>query len=110
MTALSALLMSDWFGPTGAAIRAAVSPFDVAALYGSAAMLLTAMFNLFRMRKRSVWLLISYAGIGSWVALRYAVTAGDGFEFDALASLGGVVAILMILGYTISLRARGALA
>ena len=110
MVLLTTLLWSDPLGPAGAAIGARLSTFDALALYSSAMMLLTAMICLFRMRKRAVCMLINYIGIGSWVAFWYAVTSTDHFRFDALASLGGVVALLIVLAYAISLKARGALA
>ena len=110
MALLTTLLWSDSLGAAGTAIRARLSTFDALALYSSAVMLLVAMTHLFRMRKRAVWLLINYVGIGSWVALWYAVTSTDHFRFDALASLGGFVALLVVLVYAISLRSRGLLA
>ena len=110
MIVLSATLFSDSLDIAGAAVRSILSPYDIAILYGSAVMLLAATYYLFRMRHRSVWLLISYVGLGSWIALGYAVTASPGFEFNALASLMGFIPIVLVLGYAISLKARGTLA
>ena len=85
---------------------ASVSPFDWLTLYVLAAVLLTSMVLLFRLRSRAVSWFAVYIGLSSWVAWGYALSPGNPPYFDELVSLGGLIVALGVLGYMLRLRKR----
>lgn len=103
---LSSLFVLGASSPGLRNVIASVSAFDWLTLYVLAGILLTSMVFLFRLRSRAVSWFAVYIGLGSWVALGYAVSPENPSYFDELVSLGGLVVALGILGYMLRLRKR----
>jgi hypothetical protein len=87
-------------------MTASVSAFDWLTLYVLAAILLTSMVFLFRLRSRAVSWFAVYVGLSSWAVWGYALTPENPPYFDELVLLGGLIVALDILGYMLRLRAR----
>jgi hypothetical protein len=107
---LSSLLV---LGPSSPGLRnvaASVSAFDWLTLYVLAAILLTSMVLLFRLRRRAVSWFGAYIGLSSWVAWGYALSPETPPYFDELVSLAGLLVALGIFGYLWRLRKHRVLA
>lgn len=87
-------------------IIASVSAFDWLMLYVLAAILLTSMVLLFRLRRRAVSWFAVYVGLASWMVWGYALAADNPPYFDELVSLGGLMVALGVLAYMLRLRKR----
>ena len=85
---------------------ASVSAFDWVMLYALAAILLTSMVFLFRLRSRAVSWFAVYIGLSSWAAWGYAIAPVNPPYFDELVSLAGLVVALAVFGYMLRLRKR----
>ncbi len=85
---------------------ASVSMFEWLTLYVLAAILLTSMVFLFRLRRRAVSWFAVYVGLSSWVVWGYALAPENPPYFDELVSLGGLIVALGVLGYMLRLRQR----
>jgi hypothetical protein len=107
---LSSLLVLSPSSPGLRNLVASVSAFDWLTLYVLAAMLLTSMVLLFRLRRRAVSWFGVYVGLGSWAAWGYAVSPENPPYFDELVSLAGLLVALGIFGYMWRLRKRRVLA
>ena len=97
------------FGSSSQSLRtliASASRFDWLTLFVLAGILLTSMVFLFRLRRRAVPWFGVYIGLGSWVALGYAIAPMNPPYFDELVSLGGLLVALGIFGYMLRLRKR----
>ena len=88
---------------------ASVSAFEWLTLYVLAAILLTSMVFLFRLRRRAVSWFAVYIGLSSWVVWGYALAPGNPPFFDELVSLAGMIIALSVLGYMLKLRKRNVL-
>lgn len=88
---------------------ASVSAFEWLTLYVLAAILLTSMVFLFRLRRRAVSWFAVYIGLSSWVVWGYALAAVNPPFFDELVSLAGMIVALSVLGYMFKLRKRNVL-
>jgi hypothetical protein len=85
---------------------ASVSPFEWLTLYVLAAILLTSMVFLFRLRRRAISWFAAYVGLSSWVVWGYALAPVNPPYFDELVSLVGLMVALGILVYMLRLRKR----
>ena len=109
MAASQVVILSFALSSSNTGVRnmiASVSPFDWLTLYVLAAILLTSMVLLFRLRSRAVSWFAVYTGLSSWVAWGYAIAPGNPPFFDELVSLGGLIVALGVLGYMLRLRKR----
>jgi hypothetical protein len=109
MAASQLVILSFALSSSKAGVRsmtASVSAFDWLTLYVLAAILLTSMVFLFRLRSRAVSWFAVYIGLSSWVVWGYAVTPENPPYFDELVSLGGLIVALAVFGYLLRLRKR----
>jgi hypothetical protein len=103
------VILSSVLGSSDPALRSvveSVSAFEWLTLYVLAAILLTSMAFLFRLRSRAVSWFAVYIGLGSWVAWGYATAPTNPPYFDELVSLGGLLVALGVFAYMLRLRKR----
>jgi len=103
------VILSSVLGSSSPALRdmvASVSAFEWLMLYVLAAILLTSMVFLFRLRSRAVSWFAVYIGLSSWMVFGYALAPENPPYFDELVSLGGMLVALSVLAYMLQLRKR----
>jgi hypothetical protein len=104
MVILSSVLSSS--SPALRSMVESVPTFEWLTLYVLAAILLTSMVSLFRLRSRAVSWFAAYIGLGSWVVWGYATAPENPPYFDELVSLGGLIVALGVFAYMLRLRKR----
>jgi hypothetical protein len=104
------ILLADPAGltPKAREVLASFTVFEWASLYSLHAMLLTAMFLLFRLRKSSVWWFTAYISLGLSFSVWYAISY-EPLVPPAVTAFGTTIAA-MVLAYLFRLKRRGNLA
>jgi hypothetical protein len=102
----SMVLLSDLYGSDA---RQSFSAFEWASIYLMSALLLVSMFQLFRLRKISVWLFAGYVGLGILLAIGQSLLQDPSRYLDLRVMFVTVAVALAVLGYMRRLSTRGAL-
>lgn len=95
----SMILFSDTYGPVGRDVRESFSAFEWASMYLVSLLLLASMFQLFRLRRASVWLFAGYIGLGMLLSLTHLLTQEANPYLDLRIAFVTVPVALAILAY-----------
>jgi hypothetical protein len=102
----SMALLSDFYGSD---VRQSFSPFEWASIYLMSALLLVSMFQLFRLKKASVWLFAGYLGLGILTAIGQSLMQEPGPHLDLRVTFVTVPLALAVLAYMRRLSTQGKL-
>jgi len=102
----SMALLSDFYGSD---VRQSFSAFEWASIYLMSALLLVSMFQLFRLRRASVWLFAGYLGLGIVVAIGRSLLQEPSPHLDLRVMFVTVPLALVVLAYLRRLTTLGKL-
>jgi hypothetical protein len=103
----SLALSTDFYGSE---VRESLSPLEWASIYLMSALLLVSMFQLFRLKKVSVWLFAGYLSLGIVIALGHALMQETNPYLDLRVMFVTVPIALAVLAYMRWLNRHGKLA